>query len=519
MKFYLINPKLPLSFTSNEFAAQMVFKKYSVPPLGLLTAAGMIPAGHDVTLCDENVSTINWDQEADVVGVTGMHLQRPGIRKIAEHFRKRGAKVIVGGPSVMAVPERYRDIADVLMVGEAEQIWPECIRDLERGAVKDAYTPADTVDLRTSPIPRFDLISRSDYMQISMQTTRGCPFKCEFCDIITLYGRKVRTKPVARVLAEVEHVLKLGWDRLFFVDDNFIGDPRYTMELVEALAAMRKGMKKPFVFSTQATINMAHNEKLLQAMYDGGLRSVFIGIETPRVSSLQETLKFQNVRKDTLGEVERIQSQGIAVYSGLMVGFDHDDAAIFQEQVDFINDAKIPLPMPSIVGALPATPLYDRMRAEGRLILDNEAQGNTYFTNIIPKLLTMDELQQGYRTMVKALYDPVAYTNRVLGELEHLNRAAGKASNYKLPLILAGFIWVLLWYVVDPNRANLLKAYFRLFPRVLFTLPKVADAALQRLITYRHACRFASMVESRNVAQPPAGATAAPQDLSVSVPA
>ncbi len=519
MKFYLINPRLPLSFTSNEYAARMIFKKYSVPPLGLLTAAGMVPAGHEVTLCDENVSPINWDEECDIVGVTGMHLQRPGIRKIAEHFRKRGAKIVVGGPSVMAVPERYRDIADVLMLGEAEQIWPECIADLERGIVKDAYAPPETVDLRTSPVPRFDLISRRDYMQISMQTTRGCPFKCEFCDIITLYGRKVRTKPVAQVIKEVEYVLGLGWDRLFFVDDNFIGDPRYTMELVEALAALQKGVKTPFVFSTQATINIAHNAKLLQALYDGGLRSVFIGIETPRVSSLQETLKYQNVRKDILGEVERIQSQGVAVYSGLMVGFDHDDTDIFQEQVDFINDAKIPLPMPSMVGALPVTPLYDRMAAEGRLIPENEAQGNTYFTNIIPKQMTMDELEQGYRTMVGKLYDPVNYTNRVLGELQHLNRASGKASNYRMPLILGGFLWVLMWYIFDPNRAKLLKAFSRLFPRVLLRYPRVADAALQRLITYRHACRFASMVEHRYISRPTAGAPAAPPDLSVSVPA
>jgi radical SAM superfamily enzyme YgiQ (UPF0313 family) len=519
MKFYLINPKLPLSFTSNEFAAQMVFKKYSVPPLGLLTAAGMIPAGHEVTLCDENVSSINWDQEADVVGVTGMHLQRPGIRKIAEHFRKRGARIVVGGPSVMAVPERYRDIADVLMLGEAEQIWPECIADLQRGIVKESYTPTGTIDLCTSPVPRFDLISRRDYMQIGLQTTRGCPFKCEFCDIITLYGRKVRTKPVEQVIKEVQRVLALGWDRLFFVDDNFIGDPRYTMELVEALAALQKGLKKPFVFSTQATINIAHNAKLLQALYDAGLRSVFIGIETPRVSSLQETLKFQNVRKDILSEVERIQSQGVAVYSGLMVGFDHDDQTIFQEQVDFINDAKIPLPMPSMVGALPLTPLYHRLLAEGRLIPDSEAEGNTYFTNIVPKLLTMDELERGYSSMVSALYDPVNYTNRVLGELEHLDRAPGKASNYRMPIILAGFMWVLLWYLVDPNRAKLLKVFFGLFPTVLIRFPRVADAALQRLVMYRHVCHFVSMIERRRSSRPTRGEASAQPDLTVSVPA
>lgn len=519
MKFHLINPKLPLSFAGNEYAASMVFKKYSTPPLGLLTVAGMIPDRHQVTLCDENVSAIDFDVDCDVVGLTGMHLQGAGIRQIATTFRERGKRVVVGGPSAMAVPDRYRDVADVLMLGEAEQIWPQCIEDLERGTVKDAYRPDDTVDLRTSPMPRFDLVSPRDYLSISLQTTRGCPFKCEFCDIITLYGRKVRTKPVDQVVKEVERVLALGWERLFFVDDNFIGDPRYTAELMEALVDLQKGLKRRFHFSTQATINVAHNQKLLQLLYDGGCRSMFIGLETPRVSSLQETQKFQNVRKNTLSEVERIQSQGIAVYSGLIVGFDHDDTAIFQEQVDFINDAKIPLPLPSMLGALPATPLYDRMREEGRLIPEHEFQGNSYFTNIIPKQLTMDELELGYRSMVQALYDPVTYTSRVLGELEHLNRAAGKASNYRLPVVLAGFLWVLAWYIIDPNRGKLLTAFFRLFPTVITRYPTVADAALQRLVMYRHVCRFVSMIERRRSSRSKPGSTEAPTELTVSVPA
>ena len=495
MKFYLINPKLPLSFSGNEYAAPMVFKKYSVPPLGLLTVAGMIPEHHQVSLCDENTGQIDWNTDADVIGLTGMHLQGPGIRNIAKRFRSLGKRVIVGGPSCMAVPERYRDIADVLMVGESEQIWPQCIADLEKGVVKDAYTPAETVDLRTSPVPRFELVSPRDYMSISLQTTRGCPFKCEFCDIITLYGRKVRVKPIDQVLVEIQKILSLGWDRLFFVDDNFIGDPKYTMSLMEALADLQQRLPKPFVFSTQATINVAHNQQLLKLLFDGGCRSMFIGIETPRVSSLQETQKFQNVRKDTLGEIERIQSHGIAVYSGLIVGFDHDDEQIFQEQVDFINDAKIPLPLPSLLGALPATPLYKRMVDEGRVIVENEFQGNSFFTNIVPKCMSLEDLQKGYLRMVRALYDPNHYSDRCLTEISRLAKAPGKASNYKKPIIFGGFIWVLLWYLFDPNRKKLLTVFRRLFP-VFWKYPGAADAALQRLITYRHVCRFVGMLEA-----------------------
>ncbi len=508
MKFYLINPKLPLSFTGNEYAAPVVFKKYSVPPLGLLTVAGMIPRHHEVAFCDENVADIDFDMDCDVVGITGMHLQGPGLRKIAQRFRARGKTVVVGGPSSMAVPERYRDVADVLMLGECEQIWPKCIEDLENGVAKASYTPADTVDVRTSPVPRYDLVSRRDYMQISLQTTRGCPFKCEFCDIITLYGRKVRTKSVDQVLAEVKTVLSLGWDRLFFVDDNFIGDPKYTMSLMEALSDLQKTRKKPFVFSTQATINVAHNQHLLKLLHEGGCRSMFIGIETPRVSSLQETQKFQNVRKDTLGEVARIQSQGMAVYSGLIVGFDHDDEDIFQEQVDFINDAKIPLPFPSLLGALPATPLYKRMVDEGRVIAENEFQGNTFFTNIRPTCMSMEALQNGFLRMVQALYDPKNFSDRCLGEIERLNGASGRASNYKRPLILGGFAWVLLWYLFDPNRKRLLQTFVRLFP-AFWRFPNAADAALQRLVTYRHVIRYVSMLEARHASKPDVRSTGA----------
>lgn len=409
----------------------------------------------------------------------------------------------------MALPERYRDVADILMVGEVEHTWPQCIEDIEKGVHKNAYHTTETVELDESPMPRFELIKVKDYMSIGLQTTRGCPFQCEFCDIITLYGRKVRTKPVPQVLKEVERVLELGCDRMFFVDDNFVGDPRYAAELMEALALLRKGMKKPFYFSIQATINVAHSRRLLRQLYDGGCRSMFIGIETPRTSSLQETHKFQNVRKNLLEEVELIQSNGISVYSGLMVGFDHDDETIFQEQVDFINDAKIPVPFPSKVGALPRTPLYHRMLEEGRLIEEKEFQANTYFTNILPKLMTMEELDRGFLSMTLALFDPVNYTNRVMGELSRLERAGGDVSNYRTPVVFLGFFWVLMWYLFDPNRKKLLGAFRRLFPRVFWRHPQVADAALQRLVHYRHICRYVSFIEEFTAS----AASRAPREL------
>lgn len=500
MKFYLINPSLPLSFTSNEYGAPMVLRKYSTPPLGLLTAAGMIPKRHEVTLCDENVSAIDWGADCDVVGLTGMHLQESRIREIATRFRARGKRIVVGGPSVMSLPDRYRDVADVRIVGEAEQIWREAIADLEHGRERGAYFATDTVDLSTSPKPRFDLVSPKDYLSISLQTTRGCPFRCEFCDIITLYGRTVRVKPVEQVLQEVETVLALGWDRLLFVDDNFIGNPRYAAEVLDALAALQKRATRPFYFTTQSTINLAQNTGLMKSYWAAGGRSVFIGIETPRTSSLLETLKFQNVRRDLLGEVERIQRHGIAVYSGLIVGFDSDDAGIFDEQVKFINDAKIPFPLPSILGALPGTPLYKRMEDAGRLISDREFHANAYFTNIVPKEMTVQELEHRYREMVSALYEPTRFAARVVGELERLKDVDGKVSNYRWPVVWAAFVWVFFWYVVDPHRRKLLTALRLIASAVFRRYPQMGDAALQRLVIYRHVCHFVSMLERRHQA-------------------
>lgn len=490
MKIYLINPRFPVSFAGNEYASRIVFKKYVTPPLGLLTIAAMIPSRHQIAFCDENTDKIEWNNDCDIVLLTAMHVQKNRLREIAVRFRELGKKIIVGGPSAMAVPEWYRDIADILVLGEAERIWPECLSDLEAGIERDTYQEKNTILLDESPIPRFDLVSPRHYMNMSLQTTRGCPFSCEFCDIITLYGRKMRTKPIENILAEFEYLVRLGSERVFLVDDNFIGNPNFTMELLQAIIRNNQKMKRALIFTTQITINVAKNIPLLKLLYAAGCRSMFIGIETPRIESLNETHKFQNSRTDMVEDIKTIQSHGIAVYSGMVVGFDHDDSTIFEEQARFLNQAKIPVCGPTQLTALPGTPLHARIKTEGRLMHERSRSWNWVESNIMPKRMSWQELNEGYVSMIENIYEPEAFTSRILSELERLDLAASKQPVLKLFSLWLGFAWVFLWYLFDPHRKKLFAAFWRLFPKVLIRHPKTADQALLRLVLYRHICHF-----------------------------
>lgn len=503
MKFYFVNPRTPVSFSGNEWASPIVFRKYTIPPVGLLTIAAMVPREHEIKFCDENAQSIDWNSDCEFVCLTGMHLQKKRIHQIATRFRELGKRIIIGGPSVMAVPEQYRDVADILIVGEAEYIWPECLKDLAKGTAKDTYLEKGTVALEDSPIPRYDLVSPRDYMGISLQTTRGCPFTCEFCDIITLYGRKVRFKPVAQVMKEIEVIIALGTESINIVDDNFIGNQRYAAELLEAFIDFRRRQKRPFYFTCQLTINVAKKPRLVRLLHEAGCRSVFIGIETPRVSSLEETHKMQNARSDLVKDVEKIQREGIAVYSGLIVGFDHDDKDIFKEQVDFINEARIPSALPNQLGALPGTPLYQRMIDEGRLLPNKDFHMVSVQTNIRPKQMTMKELNDGYVWMLKEMYSPDNYADRVLGQVERISGSGARSSNYNSVIIYMAFMWVLLWYITDPNRRVLLKAFFKVFPRAVTRYRNAADTALVHLIHFRHFTRFINVLEEELRETPP----------------
>lgn len=495
MNIYLVHPRSMHTFVGWDDSCRMVGKRFYSPPLSITTVAGLTPPEHTVELCDEHVQRIRWDTDADLVGVTGTHVQRDRMVEIARRFRARGKPVVIGGPSATAVPDWYRSAADVLILGEAEHVWPKFLRDFAAGCWQAAYQETGQVDLKESPPPRYDLLRIRDYMKIGMQTTRGCPFTCEFCDIITLFGRTVRMKGVDQVLTELEQLLSLGVRNVFFVDDNFIGNRPHVVRLLEALRRVVRRLKRPPRFSCQATVNLANDPAILQLMHDIGMCDVFIGIETPRKASLQETKKYQNAVADLADAVEAIQSYGIGVTSGLMVGFDHDDRTIFQEQEAFIARAKIPFCLPYQLVALPGTPLHARMQREGRLSdtpeTADEAFGGTNVmggTNIIPKLMSRQELRDGFVMMVRRLYVPEAFADRVLGELERVQRMppSRRANRLPGPLLWLAYAWVWLWFLCDRHPGPLLRLFWRVTGRVVTRHQPVAELALARMIFYRH---------------------------------
>ncbi len=413
MKIYLIAPRNPESFWTFDRILPSLKKKCVFPNLSLPTVAGLTPREHEVVLCDENVEPVDFDTDADIVGLTGYVIHRKRMLEMAAEFRRRGKFVVAGGPFASLCPEELRGKVDVLFVDEAEYSWPQFLKDYQAGNWQAEYRQDEKPSMHDSPLPRFDLLQIDKYRTMTIQFARGCPFNCEFCDIIVMYGRKPRTKTVAQVMAEVEEIHRLGVPNIFVVDDNFIGNKPEAKLLLRALAEWQEANGYPIEFLTEVTLNIAQDDELLALMRQANFTTIFIGIETPRAESLQETHKTQNLRGSLLDSVHRIQQAGIEVMAGMIVGFDHDDPSIFDEQFRFIQEARIPVSMTGMLNAVPKTPLHQRLKEAGRLIA--ESVGDQFvFTNIIPKGMSRVQLYEGYKRLLERLYSYRNYRRRVM---------------------------------------------------------------------------------------------------------
>jgi radical SAM superfamily enzyme YgiQ (UPF0313 family) len=424
---YLVQPKFPPTIWGMEHLLRMTQYQAIFPPLGLLTLAALTPKDFQVSICDENAGDrVDYDTSAQIVGITGYLLQKSAVLAHAQEFRKRGKTVVIGGPIANLLPEVCRPHCDVLFEGEAEYTWPRFLRDYAGGTWADHYVETEKIHMPDSPPPRLDLIRRR-YAHGIVQCTRGCPFSCEFCDIIVVFGRKMRFKPVDQVLREVEAWRRTGVTVVFFADDNFVGHRAYAKDLLRALAKWNGRQGRPLSFYTQASIDMVRDEELLRLLRDANFNEVFIGIESPRKASLAEMHKTQNEKLDLVQAVHTIQSYNLFIMAGMIVGFDSDDPPIFDEQYEFCQKAQIPIIMNSTLNASPKTPLAQRLQAEGRLLQadwaddDFSHQVKPGATNFRPMRMTMDELTHGQKNLIRKLYEPEAFQERLLGNLSRFH--------------------------------------------------------------------------------------------------
>ena len=445
----LINPRFEPSYWGFNYALPLYpGDKRSTMINGALPTVAALCGDHLVYLLDENVEDINWEslREYDLVGVTGMNVQKARCREILLRLREMHIFAAVGGPLVSVQEEFFTDLCDVMFVGEAETTWPQFLEAFACGQpTQRRYEQAEPTDMTKVPRPRYDLLKVNRYATGALQYSRGCPFQCEFCDIIVIYGRRPRVKEPQQLLAELEDMRRVGFHSAFVVDDNFIGDKRKAKALLNVLIPWMEQHHFPMQLITEASIDLADDPELLDLMYRANFRSVFIGIETPRAASLQEIKKLQNLRGDSLAaKLARIQNAGLDINGGFIVGFDSDDRTIFEDQFRFIQDNGITLAMVGMLQAIPRTPLYERLQREQRLV------GEDPNCNFIPKQMSREDLRQGYWDLVGRLYTPQAFLERyfrVFQFPEYLRRRAEicrrAGEGKKLPTL--GYGLILLW--------------------------------------------------------------------------
>lgn len=470
MKILLVYPVFPETYWSFRHALTFEGKKAAFPPLGLLTVSAMLPETWERRLLDLNVeplrsADIEW---ADMVFISAMIVQKESLEEVVRLCKAQDKKVAVGGPYVSTSAEHLPD-ADFIFVGEAEETLPEFIVDLKLGSPKHIYKATERPSLLETPAPDFSLIDLNNYSAMNVQYSRGCPFQCEFCDIIEIYGRVPRTKSNEQMLAELDALNLAGWRGLvFIVDDNFIGNKRNVRKFLPELAAWSERERFPFSFITEASVNLAEDDALLQMMQDAGFRRVFLGIETPVEESLKEAQKGQNTRRDLLESVKKIQSFGMEVMAGFIVGFDNDPEDIFERQITFIRESAIPLAMVGLLTALPDTQLWRRLENEGRLLRESTGNNTDCSINFIPKM-NKTSLVEGYKTILRNIYSSREYYRRALDCLSRFKQNKIEPRQTSFINDLKAFVKIMMTLGVrDSERVQFWNYLFRLirfYPR------------------------------------------------------
>lgn len=484
MKILLVYPQYPDTFWSFKHALKFVSKKAAFPPLGLLTVAAMLPADWEKKLVDMNVTRLKEEdiRWADYVFLSAMLVQRESASEIISQCNRLGTRIVAGGPLFTTGYEEFAGV-DHFVLNEAEITLPLFLEDLRKNSARRIYTSDAKPDISRTPIPLWSLVKMNKYASMNIQYSRGCPFNCEFCDIIILNGRQPRTKGTSQMLAELEALYHQGWrGGVFIVDDNFIGNKnKLKAEILPAMIEWMVEKKYPFALSTEASINLADDAELMKLMVDAGFSAVFVGIETPNEESLVECAKLQNQNRDLVASVKKIQNCGLEVQGGFIVGFDSDPVSIFKNQVSFIQKSGIVTAMVGILNALPGTRLYQRLTTEHRLLKVDTGNNSDGTLNFIPKMKS-EVLLDGYKQILRTIYSPARYYERVKTFLKEYHPAPNVNRRLQYHHVRAFFnsLWVLGLFA--KGRIY----YWKLFIYTLFKCPRKFPLAINLAIYGYH---------------------------------
>jgi radical SAM superfamily enzyme YgiQ (UPF0313 family) len=493
MKRILLVAPLPLKFELTQddsyLRVPLIRAKSFMVPLHIATIAALTPDEYEVDLWDESVQGRMKEESVvkdyDLVGITGYTAHLPRAKEIAQLFRKAGVPVAIGGAGISTIPKRHRDAFDIIFLGEAELTWPRFLSEWKEGNHRRVYRQVTSVDLSLSPVPRWNnLVAQiHNYLLGGVQTSRGCPYDCDFCDVSYLFGRRFRHKPIEKVLEEISALEGLGVRNIVFCDDNFVGNPGYTKRLLREVISLNNSFRRPLGFTTEASIDVAGDEEMLELLADANVVQLFIGIESPNRESLKEANKIQNLRADLIADIKKIQSYGISVRGSLIVGFDHDDEGIFDQHFQFVQESGVAVPSIRVLMAPPGTRLWKRLLKEGR-ILKTETEGrffgNPGTTNIIPKKMARTELHSAYLKLIERVYDWQNFSTRMkvfLSNIQRRPRVPRQAGQWKR---LVPFIYFIFSSLDYRARRAVLGIVWHTFMRAPYMLPRVIGVIVRQ---------------------------------------
>lgn len=481
MKILLVYPKSPPTFWSFKYSLPFIGKKVAFPPLGLLTVAAILPKEWDKKLIDLNIQKLK-DEDiewADFVFISAMVIHKESANEIVKIAKKFNKKIVAGGPLFTTGHEEFLKDIDYFVLGEGEVTIPLFLSDLEKGSLKKIYKPDKWPDVSKTPIPLWHLADLKKYAFMNIQYSRGCPFNCEFCDIVLLNGRVPRTKDKDQILKELDSLYNCGWRRgIFFVDDNFIGNKvKLKGEILPAIIKWMEEKNYPFFFNTQVSINISDDKELMESMVKAGFKTVFVGIESPDEGSLKECGKFQNTNRSLLDSVKAMHNSGLQVQAGFIIGFDNDAPTIFNKMIEFIQKSRILTAMVGLLQAAPKTRLWERLKKEGRLTSESTGNNTDCTTNFATKM-DRQILTSGYKRVLSQIYSPKNYYQRLTDFLKEYKPGSRRKSRINWEGFLAFLRSILVLGIIEKERMYYWKLILWCFFKKIKIFPLAVEGAI-----------------------------------------